>query len=66
MFLSVKIFLLFFVIIFTGCACKPKIVEVPCKIPAVECIFEGMTDIETVSELIRCVYAHRKAAKVCQ
>ena len=52
--------------------CKPKEtiiiveVEIPCVVPIVQCSFEGMNNVETVSELIRCVYAHREAAKVCQ
>ena len=50
--------------------CKPKetiiIVETPCIVPKVECNFDGMNNVETVSELIRCVYAHREAAKACQ
>lgn len=69
------IFLLMFAFLgFSGCTCKPKVVTktievkipVKCKVPETKCSFDGMNNTEIITELIRCTYAHKEAAKVCQ
>ena len=64
---------MFAIILFSGCACKPTIVQkvvkvnvpIKCKIPTVDCIYTG-NDSEVVSQMVGCIYELKQASKVCQ
>jgi len=72
--MMLKIFFLIFVILaFSGCTKtvyvdRVKYVNIPvkCDVPNVECSTQGKNDVEIVSEMIRCIYDLKEAAKVCK
>jgi hypothetical protein len=66
-------FLIFAILAFSGCTKtvyvdRVKYVDIPvkCRVPSVECSTQGKNDVEIVSEMIRCIYDLKEAAKVCK